>query len=65
MELSDAEIEFMTQVNCAKMLISPSAAESLKLYGPKVTQNALDFLSMLLNQAVMQENIGDKADGNG
>lgn len=65
MEMDDTEKEFITLISCAKMLMAPSVSESLKLYGPKVTQNALDFLSMLLNQAIEQKNVGDKINGNG
>ena len=55
MNFTEEEIEIITQIEAVQSILLPHIINCMKNYGAQITQNALDFLSRMINQALKQD----------
>jgi len=60
MDLNEEEIIEMTQIELAQSMLFPYIRMCMREYGPKITQNAMDFFSIKINQTLEKQNAMDK-----
>jgi len=63
MNLTEEEIEYITQIEAVQSLLFPHIRKCISEYGPYLTQNALGFFLANLDKAIQDKEMEWKSHG--